>query len=61
QKMNKQLNKEMAAIFDKKQINDRPEPEMPSIEGVEYKRAVNWSGGKLSTVLQDEQGRQLFR
>ncbi|GMT15521.1 hypothetical protein PFISCL1PPCAC_6818, partial [Pristionchus fissidentatus] len=59
--MVEQLNKDMAAMFDPTLKNARPEPEMPSPDGVEYPRAAAWSSGKLSAVLQDDRGRQLFR
>ncbi|GMR38875.1 hypothetical protein PMAYCL1PPCAC_09070 [Pristionchus mayeri] len=55
------LNADMAAMFDPNLKNARPEPEMPSAEGVEYPRASAWAAGGLQGVLSDEKGRQLFR
>ncbi|KAF8363616.1 rgs-3 [Pristionchus pacificus] len=59
--MVEQLNKDMQAMFDPSLRDARPEPEMPSADGVEYPRAAAWSAGQLQAVLSDDKGRQLFR
>uniref|UniRef100_A0A0R3RIL5 RGS domain-containing protein n=1 Tax=Elaeophora elaphi TaxID=1147741 RepID=A0A0R3RIL5_9BILA len=59
--LRKSISKNMAAsIFDLNSKVDRPAPELPSTEGIEYPRAAAWASESLSNVLKDEKGRQLF-
>jgi hypothetical protein len=38
------------------QTKIRQPPEMPSTDGIDYKRAASWANVPLSTVLADDKG-----
>ncbi|KAI6196331.1 hypothetical protein M3Y94_01096400 [Aphelenchoides besseyi] len=50
-----------AGMFDKQNHSERPAPEMPTTEDIEYPRAAAWSSSTVEEILRDPLGRQVFR
>ncbi|KAI6189325.1 Regulator of G-protein signaling rgs-3 [Aphelenchoides fujianensis] len=50
-----------AGMFDKHNHSERPAPEMPTTEDIEYPRAASWSSSTVEEILRDPLGRQVFR
>ncbi|KAI6184702.1 Regulator of G-protein signaling rgs-3 [Aphelenchoides bicaudatus] len=50
-----------AAMFDKNNHTERPAPELPTIDEIEYPRAASWSSSTVEEILRDPMGRQVFR
>lgn len=48
-------------MFNKESATDRPTPEMPSTEGLDYPRAASWSSSTVAEIMRDKLGKQLFR
>ncbi|KAI6171761.1 Peptidase M23 domain-containing protein [Aphelenchoides besseyi] len=50
-----------AGMFDKQNHSERPAPEMPTTDDIEYPRAAAWSSSTVEEILRDPLGRQVFR
>ncbi|KAK0396222.1 hypothetical protein QR680_001625 [Steinernema hermaphroditum] len=47
-------------MFEKGSCVERPAPQLPSTDGIEYPRAAAWSSSTVRELLRDAKGRQLF-
>lgn len=48
-------------MFEKSAQSDRPTPEIPGIDNIDYPRAASWSSSTVEEILRDPIGRQVFR
>ena len=52
---------DMDALFDKNSAANKPEPELPSTDGLDYPRAASWSSCNATEILRDPLAKQVFR